>query len=168
MSTKEPEQIESIETVNEDEAKETVKLEKEGKQADAARDQIDLYGNNFRQLIDPEPAVLSLFKFQMTRVQERTKNLVQLLHEAEKLIKADQLAAGALGKIGTHYAEDELRNLTEVASVRTMSAKQLEDGLIQAKSRLETFQLALHAVSQAEHEHEQVLYTIIFVRGKLS
>ena len=32
-------------------------------------------------------SVISLFKFQMSRVQERSKNLVKLLNEAEKLIK---------------------------------------------------------------------------------
>ena len=93
----------------------------------------------------------------MNRVQERTKKLVKLLHEAEKLIKAEQVAADALGIIGTYYQQDQLKNLTEVASIRTMAAMQLEDGLYQAKSRLETFQLALHAVHQAEQEHEQVI-----------
>ena len=31
---------------------------------------------------------------------------------------------------------------------------QLDDGLVQARSRLETFKLALHAVSQAEQEYD--------------
>jgi len=121
--------------------------------------QADLYGPNFKQLIDPEPSVISLFKFQMSRVQERSKNLIKLLNEAEKLIKAEQMSADALGKLGTFYHETELKALTEVASQRTMAVMQLDDGLVLAKSRLETFQLALHAVNQAEAEHEVAINT---------
>ena len=106
-------------------------------------DQTELYGPNFAHLIDPEPSILSLFKFQMSRVQERSDNLVQLLKEASKLVRAEQVAAEALGALGTHYSttSSRLASLTEIASTRTMASMQLEDGLVQAKSRLETFKV---------------------------
>jgi len=121
-------------------------------------DQTELYGPKFGQLIDPEPSILSLFKFQMSRVQERSENLVRLLKEAAKLVRAEQVAAEALGALGTHYAapglSPRLAQLTELASRRTMASMQLDDGLVQARSRLETFKLALHAVLQAEQEYD--------------
>ena len=40
----------------------------------------------------------------MSRVQERSENLVRLLKEAAKLVRAEQVAAEALGALGTHYA----------------------------------------------------------------
>ena len=76
-------------------------------------------------------------------VQERSDNLVQLLKDASKLVRAEQVAAEALGALGTHYSttSPRLASLTEIASTRTMASMQLEDGLVQAKSRLETFKV---------------------------
>ena len=49
-------------------------VEKEETPRRNSDDQTELYGPNFAQLIDPEPAILSLFKFQMSRVQGRDEN----------------------------------------------------------------------------------------------
>ena len=76
--------------------------------------------------------------------------MVGLLQQADKLVGAESVAAEALGSLGTNYSgsKGHLGQLTELASRRTMAAMTLEDGLVQAKSRLETFRLALHAVLQ--------------------
>ena len=84
---------------------------------------------------------------------------MKLLKILKSSLKAEQMSADALGKLGTFYHETELKALTEVASQRTMAVMQLDDGLVLAKSRLETFQLALHAVNQAEAEHELAINT---------
>ena len=84
---------------------------------------------------------------------------MKLLKTLKSSLKAEQMSADALGKLGTFYHETELKALTEVASQRTMAVMQLDDGLVLAKSRLETFQLALHAVNQAEAEHELAINT---------
>ena len=71
--------------------------------------EIQFYGSHFHQLIDPEPSVASLFKLQMTRCVERTVQCHALLREADKLIRAESVAADALGKLGMEYADTNLK-----------------------------------------------------------
>lgn len=40
--------------------------------------------------------------------------------------------------------------------MRTIAAMKLDDGLLQAKTRLQTLNIAIRAVNESEVEHEQV------------
>ena len=71
--------------------------------------EIQFYGQNFHQLIDPEPSVASLFKLQMTRCVERTVQYHSLIREADKLIRAEQASADALGKLGMEFNDTQLK-----------------------------------------------------------
>ena len=61
------------------------------------------------KLIDPEPSVASLFKLQMTRCVERTVQYHSLIREADKLIRAEQASADALGKLGMEFNDTKLK-----------------------------------------------------------
>ena len=44
--------------------------------------------------------------------------------------------------------------------MRTIAAMKLDDGLLQAKTRLQTLNIAIRAVNESEVEHEQVKLNI--------
>ena len=82
----------------------------EGEQPETEKPtEIQFYGAHFHQLIDPEPSVSSLFKLQMTRCVERTVQCHALVREADKLIRAEQLSAEALGKLGMEFGDSNLK-----------------------------------------------------------
>ena len=119
-------------------------------------EEISMYGDKFVLLIDPDPSTASLFQLQMTRCVEKTVKLHALAREADKLIKAEKAAGEAMGKLGVEYGESDLKILADFASVRTIGAMKLEDGLTQAMSRLKTLNIAIQAAHEADLEHEQV------------
>ena len=90
---------------NEPKSEPSEKTEQKTERRSTGDDQTELYGPNFALLVDPEPSILSLFKFQMSRVQERSQSFVNLLKQAERLHNAEQAAAECLGFLGTHYSQ---------------------------------------------------------------
>ena len=44
--------------------------------------------------------------------------------------------------------------------MRTIAAMKLDDGLLQAKTRLQTLNIAIRAINESEVEHEQVKLNI--------
>ena len=101
-------------------------------------EEIQMYGDKFTLLIDPDPSTASLFQLQMTRCVDKTVKLHSLAREADKLIKAEKAAGEAMGKLGVEYGDSDLKILADFASVRTIGAMKLEDGLQQAMSRLKS------------------------------
>lgn len=99
-----PENAESTEITKNDETQAPQTAPEVEKQTE-----IQFYGENFHQLIDPEPSVASLFKLQMTRCVERTVQYHSLIREADKLIRAEQASADALGKLGMEFNDTQLK-----------------------------------------------------------
>ena len=99
-----PENTESAEITKNDETEAPHTTPEVEKQTE-----IQFYGQNFHQLIDPEPSVASLFKLQMTRCVERTVQYHSLIREADKLIRAEQASADALGKLGMEFNDTKLK-----------------------------------------------------------
>ncbi|CAG5107888.1 Oidioi.mRNA.OKI2018_I69.chr1.g3538.t1.cds [Oikopleura dioica] len=120
-------------------------------------EEIQMYGDKFTLLIDPDPSTASLFQLQMTRCVDKTVKLHSLAREADKLIKAEKAAGEAMGKLGVEYGDSDLKILADFASVRTIGAMKLEDGLQQAMSRLKTLNIAIQAAHEADLEHEQAI-----------
>ena len=54
--------------------------------------------------------------------------------------------------------------MCEIASIRQIAAMKLEDGLVQAKTRLQTLNIAIQAANDSELEHEQVKIFIIVAK----
>ena len=54
--------------------------------------------------------------------------------------------------------------MCEIASIRQIAAMKLEDGLVQAKTRLQTLNIAIQAANDSEIEHEQVEVLIIVTK----
>ena len=125
-------------------------------QAPKKPEEIQMYGDKFTLLIDPDPSTASLFQLQMTRCVEKTVKLHALAREADKLIKAEKAAGEAMGKLGVEFGDSDLKILADFASVRTIGAMKLEDGLAQAMSRLRTLNIAIQAAHEADLEHDQV------------
>jgi len=125
-------------------------------QAPKKPEEIQMYGDKFSLLIDPDPSTASLFQLQMTRCVEKTVKLHALAREADKLIKAEKAAGEAMGKLGVEFGDSDLKILADFASVRTIGAMKLEDGLAQAMSRLGTLNIAIQAAHEADLEHDQV------------
>lgn len=120
-------------------------------------EEIQMYGDKFSLLIDPDPSTASLFQLQMTRCVEKTVKLHALAREADKLIKAEKAAGEAMGKLGVEFGDSDLKILADFASVRTIGAMKLEDGLAQAMSRLKTLNIAIQAAHEADLEHDQAI-----------
>ena len=125
-------------------------------QAPKKPEEIQMYGDKFTLLIDPDPSTASLFQLQMTRCVEKTVKLHALAREADKLIKAEKAAGEAMGKLGVEFGDSDLKILADFASIRTIGAMKLEDGLAQAMSRLKTLNIAIQAAHEADLEHGQV------------
>ncbi|CBY37804.1 unnamed protein product [Oikopleura dioica] len=126
-------------------------------QAPKKPEEIQMYGDKFSLLIDPDPSTASLFQLQMTRCVEKTVKLHALAREADKLIKAEKAAGEAMGKLGVEFGDSDLKILADFASVRTIGAMKLEDGLAQAMSRLKTLNIAIQAAHEADLEHDQAI-----------
>ena len=141
-------------------ASEQAALEQAAPEAQAPKkpEEIQMYGDKFTLLIDPDPSTASLFQIQMTRCVEKTVKLHALAREAEKLIKAEKAAGEAMGKLGVEFGESDLKILADFASVRAIGAMKLEDGLAQAMSRLKTLNIAIQAAHEADLEHDQVKF----------